>query len=93
MKKIKTKKLFSLICAVLIFVSATNKYVKAKDKTEGPFQLPKLPYSYDALEPYIDAKTMEIHYLKHHGTYVEKLNEAVNKYPELKDKIYRRTLN
>lgn len=41
------------------------------------YQLPKLNYSYDALEPYIDAKTMEIHYTKHHGTYVAKLNEAI----------------
>ncbi|MEK6844863.1 MAG: superoxide dismutase [Nanoarchaeota archaeon] len=42
------------------------------------FKLPKLPYSFDALEPYIDAKTMEIHYSKHHQTYVDKLNEALN---------------
>ena len=41
------------------------------------FELPKLPYSFDALEPHIDAKTMEIHYTKHHATYVAKLNEAV----------------
>ena len=47
------------------------------------YELPKLPYAYDALEPYIDAKTMEIHYTKHHQTYVDKLNAAVDKYPEL----------
>lgn len=41
------------------------------------FELPKLSYSYTALEPIIDAKTMEIHHQKHHGTYVVKLNEAV----------------
>src|SRR5271170_240683 len=50
------------------------------------FELPKLPYAYDALEPYIDAKTMEIHYTKHHQTYVTKLNEALGKHPEVADK-------
>ncbi len=41
------------------------------------FELPKLNYSYDSLEPYIDAKTMEIHHSKHHGGYTSKLNAAV----------------
>lgn len=48
-------------------------------------ELPKLPYKYDALEPWIDAKTMEIHYLKHHQAYIDKLNAALEKYPELFD--------
>ena len=47
------------------------------------FNLPKLPYAYDALEPFIDAKTMEIHHTKHHQTYVDKLNKALEKYPKL----------
>lgn len=42
-----------------------------------PFQLPKLPYAYDALEPYIDARTMEIHYTKHHNAYTTNLNNAI----------------
>lgn len=42
-----------------------------------------LPYAYDALEPYIDAKTVEIHHSKHHQTYVNKLNEALAKHPAL----------
>jgi superoxide dismutase, Fe-Mn family len=46
-------------------------------------ELPKLPYGYDALEPHIDAKTMEIHHTKHHQTYVDKLNAALEKYPDL----------
>ena len=46
-------------------------------------ELPKLNYGYDALEPHIDAKTMEIHYTKHHQAYVDKLNAAVEKYPDL----------
>ena len=41
------------------------------------FELPDLPYSFDALEPHIDAQTMEIHHDKHHATYVKKLNEAI----------------
>ena len=41
------------------------------------FTLPSLDYAYDALEPYIDAKTMEIHHTKHHQTYVDKLNAAI----------------
>jgi Fe-Mn family superoxide dismutase len=50
------------------------------------YELPKLPYAYDALEPYIDARTMEIHYAKHHQAYVNKLNEALDKHPEIADK-------
>jgi len=46
------------------------------------FSLPDLPYSYDALEPHIDARTMEIHHTKHHAAYVGKLNEALEKHPE-----------
>lgn len=41
------------------------------------FELPTLKYEYDALVPYIDAKTMEIHHTKHHATYVKKLNDAI----------------
>ncbi|MBN1186360.1 MAG: superoxide dismutase [Bacteroidales bacterium] len=41
------------------------------------FELPKLQYNYDALEPYIDAKTMEIHYSRHHGAYTNNLNAAL----------------
>jgi Fe-Mn family superoxide dismutase len=43
------------------------------------YELPKLPYAYDALEPHIDARTMEIHHTKHHQTYTDKLNAALEK--------------
>jgi Fe-Mn family superoxide dismutase len=49
-------------------------------------ELPKLPYPYDALEPHIDARTMEIHHTKHHQGYVTNLNAALDKAPELKSK-------
>ena len=48
--------------------------------------LPDLPYSYDALEPSIDAKTMEIHHGKHHQSYVNNLNAALENHPELQEK-------
>ena len=47
--------------------------------------LPPLAYAYDALEPYIDAKTMELHHTKHHQTYIDKLNAVLEKYPEIAD--------
>ena len=50
------------------------------------FTLPKLPYEYGALEPYIDAQTMEIHHNKHHATYVDRLNAALEKFPKWKNK-------
>jgi len=52
----------------------------------GPFTLPHLPYSFDALEPHIDARTMEIHHDKHHAAYVANLNKAVADFPELANK-------
>lgn len=50
------------------------------------YQLPQLAYSYDSLEPYIDAVTMEIHHSKHHQAYTNNLNTVLEKYPSLKDK-------
>jgi Fe-Mn family superoxide dismutase len=50
------------------------------------FTLPPLPYGYDALEPNIDARTMEIHHTKHHQGYVNNLNAAIEKAPELQNK-------
>jgi len=50
------------------------------------FQLPELKFSYDALEPVMDAKTVEFHHDKHHAGYTAKLNKALEKYPEFYDK-------
>ncbi len=56
------------------------------------FSLPDLGYAFDALEPHIDAKTMEIHHDKHHATYVDKLNEAVAKHAEAANKTVEELL-
>ena len=50
------------------------------------YELPKLAYSYNALEVAIDAKTMEIHHTKHHQAYVNNLNTVLSKYPKLAEK-------
>lgn len=47
------------------------------------WELPQLGYNYDALEPFFDAKTMEIHHTKHHQTYTDKMNAILEKYPNL----------
>lgn len=65
--------------ALLGFQSATLGVVKPS----SGFTLPELPYAFDALEPHIDARTMEIHHDKHHAAYVTKLNDALAKSPEL----------
>ena len=49
-------------------------------------EVPPLPYGYDALEPYIDAQTMTLHHDKHHAAYVNNLNAALEKYPDLQSK-------
>jgi Fe-Mn family superoxide dismutase len=56
------------------------------------FELPKLAYAYDALEPHIDARTMEIHHTKHHQTYITNLNGAIEKTPDLQGKTLEQLL-
>jgi len=51
-----------------------------------PYELPPLPYAYEALEPFIDSTTMQIHHDKHHAAYVNNLNGALEKHPELAGK-------
>ncbi|MEX0881500.1 MAG: superoxide dismutase [Candidatus Saccharimonadales bacterium] len=57
------------------------------------FKLPDLGYGFDALEPHIDAKTMEIHHDKHHGAYVDKLNVAFEKYPDWQNREIEEVLS
>lgn len=57
-----------------------------------PFTVPPLPYAFDALEPYIDAKTMEIHHDKHHGAYVTNLNKALEGHADLQNKTIEQLL-
>ena len=69
---------------------AASKGKKAMASTMGmtsqPFTLPKLAYAYDALEPHIDAKTMEIHHGKHHQAYITNANNALKAQPSLQQK-------
>src|SRR5688572_13628256 len=58
----------------------------AMGATNQPFTLPKLAYAYDALEPHIDAKTMEIHHSKHHQAYITNANNALKDQASLKNK-------
>jgi Fe-Mn family superoxide dismutase len=88
-----TRKSFLKTSAILA-AGATlyNSQVRAAVNTinqltnDGLFSLPKLPYAYNALEPFIDAQTMEIHHSKHHQAYVNNLNAAIQKEISLKGK-------
>ncbi|MBC7381879.1 MAG: superoxide dismutase [Bacteroidia bacterium] len=64
------------------FISAAPEGIKP---VNGKYSLPALGYAYNALEPFIDARTMEIHHTKHHQAYINKLNEAMEKEPSLKN--------
>src|SRR5258706_10909879 len=63
----------------------SNKNFTPEDSPMA-FTVPPLPYSFDALEPYIDAKTMEIHHDKHHGAYVTNVNKALEGHADLQAK-------
>lgn len=77
-----SKKLL-LMLLVSIFIASTTLNSFALTKEFKPFEAKPLSYTFGALEPYIDKETMILHYNKHYKTYLEKLNNAVEKHPEL----------
>jgi len=66
------------LAAAAVSILPTSAQAQAAAAPTGPFTLPALPYAFDALEPHIDAKTMEIHHGRHHQAYVTNLNKAVS---------------
>src|SRR6201982_3707627 len=74
--------------ASLLAADGPEKFKENFTPEDSPmaFTVPPLPYSFDALEPYIDAKTMEIHHDKHHGAYVSNVNKALEGHPDLQAK-------
>ncbi len=73
----------SALAGVLLTANPLRLY--ANGDNAHAYKLPKLPYKYDALEPHIDKRTMEIHYSKHHQGYVNKLNTAIADYHDLSE--------
>lgn len=77
------------IFAVMFLSSCSGNMVNqsskplSKENRMYPFTLPPLTYAYNSLEPYIDARTMDIHHTKHHQAYIDNLNKALEGYPEL----------
>ena len=69
-----------------IQLAAAGAIAQSMKASAAPFTLPPLPYAYDALEPYIDAQTMQIHHDKHHQAYVDNLNKAIASDPSLAGK-------
>jgi len=67
----------SFLGKTLLRAENKTKLIQNLLSTSGPFTLPELPYAYDALEPYIDQQTMQIHHTKHHQAYVTNLNKAL----------------
>lgn len=84
---------YFLAVAGLIALAASGMSGFAEDrspavsaKQDGVFEMIPLPYGFDALEPYVDAETMRLHYGKHYAAYTKNLNEALKDFPELRQK-------
>lgn len=71
------KKIFVNLNKILAVISLMGCFATAVQAQQYPFTLPPLPYGYNAIEPNIDARTMEIHHARHHAAYVNNLNNAV----------------
>ena len=72
-----------ILATVLLFITLITSGTLCHSEEFKPFEVKPLNYSYDSLEPYIDKETMMIHHDKHYKNYVDKLNAAIKKYPNL----------
>ena len=79
--------------AATAVVALAPQAIAADEKTQPLFTLPPLPYPIDALEPHIDAQTMQIHHDKHHAAYINNLNNALGQAPELASSLRQNGAN
>ena len=92
MTRRKALKTGAIVGAGAFLTSIPRALAQAAAAPTGPYSVPPLPYPYDALEPHIDAQTMQIHHDKHHAAYVTNLNKAVAEAPELGKKTVEELL-
>lgn len=78
-----TTLIFPSVQALAFIKHADHNIISSASITTQKFELKPLPYSYDSLEPYIDTQTMILHHDKHHQAYVDNLNNALSKHPDL----------
>ena len=71
-------------CAATAFVGIAPRLTRLRAAEPAQYELPKLPYAFDALEPAIDAATMQLHFEKHHKAYIDNLNKALADQPDLR---------
>ena len=76
-------RIFTLLAAALPLLPGSSTAQNATAAPSGPYTLPPLPYSYESLEPHIDAETMRIHHNKHHQAYITNANKLLADQPEL----------
>lgn len=83
MKKKYSMLLLTTLSIIFCITLAPTLIAKSNNLGDSQFELRALPYAYDALEPYIDKETMMLHHDKHEKAYLDNLNKAIAKYPEL----------